>query len=62
MPLEYYELDLHQTSSVTHIGSWGGYDYFPVNIEYSHNGSRVTYARIANYALEPDPLRYDTEL
>lgn len=62
VPLEYYELDLHQTSAVTHIGSWGGVEYFPVNIEYSHNGSRVTYARIVNYALEPDPLRYDTEL
>lgn len=62
VPVEYFELDLHQTSTVTHTGSWGGVDYFPVNIEYSHNGSRVTYARIVNYALEPDPLRYDTEL
>lgn len=62
VPLEYYELDLHETSSVTHVGSWGGVDYFPVNIEYSHNGSRVTYAKIINYPLLPDPLRYDTEL
>lgn len=62
VPLEYYELDLHQTSAVTHIGSWGGVDYFPVNIEYNYEGSRVTYAKIVNLPLLADPLRYDTEL
>jgi len=62
VPLEYYELDLHETSSVTHLGSWGGVDYFPVNIEYNYEGSRVTYAKIVNLPLEADPLRYDTEL
>ena len=62
IPLEYYEIDLHETSAVTHTGSWGGVDYYPVNIEYSHSGSRVTYARISNLQLYPDPLRYDTEL
>jgi hypothetical protein len=62
IPLEYYELDLHQTSAVTHVGSWGGVEYFPVNIEYNYEGSRVTYAKIVNLPLEADPLRYDTEL
>lgn len=62
VPLEYYELDLHETSQVTHIGSWNSVDYFPVNIEYSHNGSRVTYARISNLNIFSDPLRYDSEL
>jgi len=62
VPLEYYELDLHQTSAVTHTASWGGVDYFPVNIEYNYEGSRVTYAKIVNLDLQPDPLRYDTEL
>lgn len=62
VPLEYYELDLHQTSAVTHTASWGGVDYFPVNIEYNYEGSRVTYAKIVNLPLLADPLRYDTEL
>jgi hypothetical protein len=62
IPLEYYELDLHETSAVTHIGSWDSVEYYPVNIEYSHNGSRVTYAKITNLNIFSDPLRYDSEL
>jgi hypothetical protein len=62
VPLEYYEIDLHETSAVTHLGSWDGVDYFPVNVEYSHSGSRVTYAKVVNLPVYPDPLRYDTEL
>jgi len=62
VPLEYYEIDLHETTAVTHMGSWGGVDYFPVNIEYSHNGSRVTYAKVVNLPVISDPLRYDSEL
>ena len=61
VPLEYYELDLHETSAVTHIGSWNSVEYYPVNIEYSHNGSRVTYAKITNLNVFSDPLRYDSE-
>ena len=62
VPLEYYEIDMNETSTVTHLGSWGGVDYFPVNVEYSHNGSRVTYAKVVNLPVFPDPLRYDSEL
>ena len=62
IPLEYYELDLHETSAVTHTASWGGVDYFPVNIEYNYEGSRVTYAKIVNLPVNPDPLRFDPEL
>ena len=62
VPLEYYELDLHETTAVTHTATWGGVEYFPVNVEYSYDGSRVTYARIVNLPLEADPLRYDSEL
>lgn len=62
IPIEYYELDMHETSEVTHTGSWGGVDYFPVNVEYNHSGSRVTYAKIINYPIQADPLRYDSEL
>jgi hypothetical protein len=62
VPLEYYEIDMNETSTVTHLGSWGGVDYFPVNVEYSHNGSRVTYAKVVNLPVLPDPLRYDSEL
>lgn len=62
VPLEYYEIDLHETTAVTHLGSWGGVDYLPVNIEYSHNGSRVTYAKVVNLPVISDPLRYDSEL
>lgn len=61
LPVEYYELDLHQTSAVTHTGQWGGVDYFPVNIEYNYEGSRVTYAKIINYPVQADPERYAAE-
>lgn len=62
VPLEYYELDLHETTTVTHTASWGGVDYFPVNIEYNYEGSRVTYAKIVNLPVNPDPVRFDPEL
>lgn len=62
VPLEYYELDLHETTTVTHTASWGNVDYFPVNIEYNYEGSRVTYAKIVNLPVNPDPVRFDPEL
>lgn len=50
-PQEYYELDIHGTSRMTHFLEWGGAFYLPINLSYTWDTSRVTYARFFNFEL-----------
>lgn len=50
-PQEYYELDIEGTSRMTHFLEWGGSYYLPINLSYTWDTSRVTYARFFNFEL-----------
>lgn len=50
-PQEYYELDIHGTSRMTHMLQWGSDQYLPINLEYTWDTSRVTYAKFFAFEL-----------
>jgi hypothetical protein len=50
-PQEYYELDVNGTSRMTHFLEWGGSYYLPINLSYTWDTSRITYARFFNFEL-----------
>jgi hypothetical protein len=50
-PQEYYELDINGTSRFTHFLEWGGSFYLPINLSYTWDTCRITYARFFNFEL-----------
>lgn len=50
-PQEYYELDVNGTSRMTHFLEWGSSYYLPINLSYTWDTSRITYARFFNFEL-----------
>ena len=55
-PQKYYELDIHGTSRMTHMLQWGSEQFVPINLEYTWDRSRVTYAKFFSYELVPSSL------